>query len=673
VRWDVEGAREVYFEGIPVTGHEQRQQCPTLTTTYTLHVVFQDGSAQDYTVTVTVTGEVHLPGQPDLVVTADLPQAVQGQPFTARVTVTNQGTGDAGAFTVRWHFHAATGLADCNWDVNGLRAGQQWNDSCSRTTNAQPGTSPTRLTADVEGEIAESNEGNNEATPTLTVTATAVCTGQPSISTFTASPQSIPAGGSSTLSWAVANAEAVEIDQNIGAVAASGSRQVSPNTNTTFTLTARCGSKSSISKTLVTVTGPTGQPDLVVGGDLPEAVQGQPFTARVTVINQGTGDAGAFTVRWHFHAATGLADCNWDVNGLRAGQQWSNSCSRTTNAQPGTSPTELTADVEREITESNESNNQATPTLTVRGTATCTGAPNIASFSANPSAIASGDSSNLSWGVTNADSIEIDHGVGTVTSPGSKAVRPASTTTYTLTARCGNQSKTKQVTIQVNPAFAVTGVTASADPEFFTGSCPHNVTFSAKITTNGPGTVKYKWIDCDKCPTGETTVVFNSAGSKTVNTGALSYNNQSGVERQTHTAQLQVTSPNPVTSNQAKFTLTCAAPDLVVRNLHVPAQVAHGPHDFEVSWDVYNYGTGQAGASKSRWYTAGGDEKMEWVCSVPALAPGAFYHCGMTFQNVSLTAGKTYGTWAVADSENAVAESKEDNNKSESATVKVIQ
>ncbi len=56
LRWDVEGVREIYFEGVGVTGHEQRQQCPTQTTTYTLRVVFADGSTQNYTATVTVTG-----------------------------------------------------------------------------------------------------------------------------------------------------------------------------------------------------------------------------------------------------------------------------------------------------------------------------------------------------------------------------------------------------------------------------------------------------------------------------------------------------------------------------------------------------------------------------------------------------------------------------------------
>ena len=54
LRWDVDGVREVYFEGAGVAGHDEKNQCPTQTTTYTLRVVFADGQARDYTATVTV-------------------------------------------------------------------------------------------------------------------------------------------------------------------------------------------------------------------------------------------------------------------------------------------------------------------------------------------------------------------------------------------------------------------------------------------------------------------------------------------------------------------------------------------------------------------------------------------------------------------------------------------
>jgi peptidoglycan-associated lipoprotein len=59
------------------------------------------------------------------------------------------------------------------------------------------------------------------------------------IDTFVAEPASIDRGQSATLRWAIANATDMTIDQGIGAVQANGSRQVTPNNSTTYTLTAR--------------------------------------------------------------------------------------------------------------------------------------------------------------------------------------------------------------------------------------------------------------------------------------------------------------------------------------------------------------------------------------------------------------------------------------------------
>jgi hypothetical protein len=83
----------------------------------------------------------------------------------------------------------------------------------------------------------------------------------------------------------------------------------------------------------------------------------------------------------------------------------------------------------------------------------CSGTPNIASFTASPSSITDGQSTTLSWGlVSNANSAEIDHGIGGVKTPDSKKVSPNSTTTFTLTALCGSNKTTAQVTVTVTPA-----------------------------------------------------------------------------------------------------------------------------------------------------------------------------------------------------------------------------
>src|SRR5689334_4099797 len=59
------------------------------------------------------------------------------------------------------------------------------------------------------------------------------------IDSFTAEPSSVDRGQPSVLRWTVANATDISIDQNLGSVAANGTRQVFPSSTTTYTLTAR--------------------------------------------------------------------------------------------------------------------------------------------------------------------------------------------------------------------------------------------------------------------------------------------------------------------------------------------------------------------------------------------------------------------------------------------------
>jgi len=76
-------------------------------------------------------------------------------------------------------------------------------------------------------------------------------------------------------------------------------------------------------------------------------------------------------------------------------------------------------------------------------------APDITQFSAEPSSIERGQSSTLSWAVTNANQITIDNGVGTVQATGNKTVFPTETTTYRLTATGAGGTLTKTATVNV--------------------------------------------------------------------------------------------------------------------------------------------------------------------------------------------------------------------------------
>ncbi|GAB4410950.1 MAG: hypothetical protein Kow00106_04960 [Anaerolineae bacterium] len=54
IAWDVEGIKEVYYQGVGVTGHESRQECPQATTTYHLRVIRLDNVEDNRYITVTV-------------------------------------------------------------------------------------------------------------------------------------------------------------------------------------------------------------------------------------------------------------------------------------------------------------------------------------------------------------------------------------------------------------------------------------------------------------------------------------------------------------------------------------------------------------------------------------------------------------------------------------------
>ncbi len=77
--------------------------------------------------------------------------------------------------------------------------------------------------------------------------------------------------------------------------------------------------------------------------------------------------------------------------------------------------------------------------------------PVISSFTASPTSITSGGSSNLSWNVTDADSVVINNGVGTFTALNSSiAVSPTVTTLYSITAyNASTTQSSASVTITV--------------------------------------------------------------------------------------------------------------------------------------------------------------------------------------------------------------------------------
>ena len=70
-------------------------------------------------------------------------------------------------------------------------------------------------------------------------------------------------------------------------------------------------------------------------------------------------------------------------------------------------------------------------------------------FTASDSRVERGDNVTLTWRTTDADSVRIDNGVGSVDEDGSERVRINRDTTFTLTARNGSDEDTCRVTVRV--------------------------------------------------------------------------------------------------------------------------------------------------------------------------------------------------------------------------------
>ena len=78
--------------------------------------------------------------------------------------------------------------------------------------------------------------------------------------------------------------------------------------------------------------------------------------------------------------------------------------------------------------------------------------PVINSFTARQSSITAGASTVLRWSVSNATSVTIDNGVGSVSSSGELIVSPATACDYTMLASNGGNTMAQTVTVNVTPA-----------------------------------------------------------------------------------------------------------------------------------------------------------------------------------------------------------------------------
>ena len=105
--------------------------------------------------------------------------------------------------------------------------------------------------------------------------------------------------------------------------------------------------------------------------------------------------------------------------------------------------------------------------------------------------------------------------------------------------------------------FAVTSVVTSVDSFSYTGVCQATLTFSAKIYTNGAGTVTYYWVRSDGSKSAEQTLTYTAAGRQTV-TDTWSIGSPGAVINGWDKVYINV--PNHQNFGPITFSLSCYSP-----------------------------------------------------------------------------------------------------------------
>jgi peptidoglycan/xylan/chitin deacetylase (PgdA/CDA1 family) len=139
-------------------------------------------------------------------------------------------------------FYNSSGSAVAYATLGTVPAGASWRQF-SATTTVPAGATTMRVQHVIRavGTLAVDDYSLSLYTPSSSTTTPPVTppatTTKPVINSFAASPTTVTAGQSSTLSWATSGATFMTIDQGVGAVTGT-SKVVSPNATTTYTLSA---------------------------------------------------------------------------------------------------------------------------------------------------------------------------------------------------------------------------------------------------------------------------------------------------------------------------------------------------------------------------------------------------------------------------------------------------
>jgi hypothetical protein len=247
----------------------------------------------------------------------------------------------------------------------------------------------------------------------------------PDIISFQATPDTVKAGSNVTLSWQVTNAMTVTIDQGLGTVLSKGTRTVTPKSSVTYTLTASNNSGSSTTRVHVNVSG-TVPESTPASFNLPEVVVFSVEPANIVAEQEAT-------LTWEVRNAFDVViDPGFRI--IRA-----KGSAKVTPVFPTTYKLSATNDRGTIL---------AATTLTVSGTPPVE-APVIKFLTVDRYVIKKGETAVLSWKTTEASSVSIDKGVGTVDGTGTASVSPTETTIYMLTAANPRGAQFQSVAVNV--------------------------------------------------------------------------------------------------------------------------------------------------------------------------------------------------------------------------------
>ena len=267
LRWEVSEATEVTIEpGIgSVSLSDSIQVTLSASTVYTLTAKNPAGIAFQ-TLTVTVAGTLPPLPQDTLVVMPSTQSENKPQPGTTPsspsvITATIPGPVPVAPsyppvinyFTANPSAINAGEISTISWNVTGAsfifldHGGGYVSASGYATANPSTTTSYTLTATNAAGTVTKS--------ATVTVAGAPPPPSLPVISSFTASPASINAGGNSTLSWNVTGATSVSISGGVGSVSATGTKVVSPAATISYTLTATNAAGTVTKSATVTVAG----------------------------------------------------------------------------------------------------------------------------------------------------------------------------------------------------------------------------------------------------------------------------------------------------------------------------------------------------------------------------------------------------------------------------------